>query len=230
MIEFICILFAFVVYFLLSKLSSRYFEWLYQKHAFNAIDIQGQFMGMAFFTPLFIGLWNEDIGFNPIVLIGIPCMIFVVMCVRNAKIKNPILIATTSLIQIFYACTFILRVFVWLCLCIASFVKAIYTGTGFEVKYNPIINNKFENNKLVQTKKEFSFTPEPGPGIMDNIGIYTYDLDSSRIMAERNRLENELADVQNRKYEAMSYGFDIADYEMREKSIKNEIASLPQFK
>ena len=230
MLEFICILFAIIVYFLLSKASHKYFEWLYRKHGINAIDTQCQLIGLAFFTPLFIGLWNEEIGFNPVVLFGIPCMIFAIMCVRNIKIKNPVLVITTSVMQIFYACTFIARVFVWLCLCIASCVKTIYTGVGFEVKYNPIINNKFENDKLIQTKKPFSFTPEPGPGIMDNIGIYTYDLDRSRIMAEKNRLENELADVQNRKYEAMSYGFDIADYEMRETSIKNELSSLPKFK
>lgn len=230
MIEFACIVLSVVVYFLLSKISRKYFEWLYRQHGINAIDVTSQLIGLAFFSPLFIGLWNEEIGFNPIVLLGVPFVIFAIMCGKNAKIKNPLLIVITSLMQIVYACTFIARVFVWLCLCIASWVKTIFTGIGFEVTYNPIINNKFENDKLVQTKKAFSFTPEPGPGIMDNIGIYTYDLDRSRIMAEKNRLENELADVQNRKYEAMSYGFDISDYEMREKSIKNEMASLPKFK
>ena len=214
-----------IAYFGLSKISKSYFEWVYQKYHVNAITIPNQIVGLLFFSPIFIGLY-DDFGLNPLVLLGIPAFILLVLCLMNAKLKNPVVIVVTSICQVFYACTFIVRLFVWLCLCIGSFVKSIFTGTGYTVTYNPIINNEFKNSKLVQSKKEFSFTPEPCSGIFDHAGIYSYEINRSRIIAERNRLENEIRDVQNRKYEAMAYGFDIAEYEMQEKALQDELDSL----
>ena len=217
---------AVIAYFGLSKILRKWFEHVYSEYGINAISIKHQITGLMFFGPLWIALFNEEIGLHPVILLGIPTMVFVVMCGMNAKLRNPLTIVTTSICQIFYAATFVVRLFIWLCLCVASFAQSVFYGKGFTVTYNPIFHNNFKNNRLVQTKKPFSYTPEESVGVMNHLGVYTYDINRSRIMAERHRLENELQDVQNSKYEAMAYGFDIAEFEMREHAIKDEIASL----
>jgi hypothetical protein len=213
-------------YWVLSKIAKVWFEHVYQKYNINAISISNQIVGLMFFSPLIMCELNPEFVNQPFVLISISVIVFSVMCIMNFKLKNPAVIGVTTLCQIFYACTFVVRLLIWFMLCMGSLMQSIFYGYGYTVTYNPIILNSFKNNKLVQSKKPFSYTPEPSVGILNNLSVYTYDINRSRVLAEKNRLENELVEVQNSKYEAMAYGFDIECFEMREKAIQKEIDSL----
>lgn len=223
----------FVLYFVFKKLFIKYFIWVYNKTDVNPITVPRQLLGFAFFLPILIGCFNEDLFFNPIVTIGIPAFATLCLLLTNLTMKHPGMILGSTLIQILFGILFVARLFVWICLVVWSFVSAAMWGKGDPVHYNPFYLTKLEKDGTV---KEKNYNPDAQPienygnGVMEDLDRYTDPIDRSRNIAMQSQLEHELAEIRQRKHEDNIYGLDTPELDKREKQIKRDLDYLEKKK
>lgn len=217
----------FIVYFLIKKVIVRYFENVYRKTGFNPVDTFHQIMGFIAYLPLFVCLFNPDVFENPIIMIGFPIVVTTILLFSNIKLKNPITIIVATLLQVVFGGLFVVRLVIWILMMLYSIIESIFHGFGPTITYNPfIIINMSESGCISERKNKMSFTPDPGEGLLNDLHKYTKDVDRSRNLAEKDRIEKELNEVRAQKQDAMIYGYDYAPFAMRETVLQAELDSI----
>lgn len=223
----------FLLYFMFKKIFIKYFTWVYNKTDVNPISVPRQLLGFSFYLPIFIGCFDEDLFFNPLVSIGIPALVFVVLLIINLPMKSIGAIILSTVVQVLFGVLFIARLFVWLCLVIGSLVGSVMYGSGSRITYNPFYLTKLEKNG---STRENSYNPDAqgidnsGNGIMNNLNRFTDPIERSRNETARNQLEKELSEIQERKREDELYGLDTPELDKREAQIKRDLDYLDQKK
>ena len=218
----------FLLYFLCNKSLLNYFSKVYKKTLVNPITVFQQIVGFLFYSPIVIGMINDDLFVNPFVFAGIPVLFTIILLFSNVKFKNPIRIVALTIAQIVFGFMFICRLFVWIFAMTWSILMSVLYGRGPTVEYNPFAKTVISNSgEVSQVKNRFFFTPDSySDGVLTNLNKYTADMDASRIAYERGQLENELEEIEQKKQHAMIYGYDISNYEDRESKIKSELREL----
>lgn len=217
----------FIVYFLTKKFIIKYFERVFAKTGVNPITPFHQIVGFIVYLPLIVCLFNSDIFENALLMIGFPMIVALVLGCSNLKMKNPITILLTTILQIVFGGLFIVRLTIWFVMILFSVMESIFHGVGPTVTYNPIIIMKINDDGCVsQNKGKFSFTPEVCEGSLNNINKYTDGINYSRHIAERNIIEKELKDVRQKKQDAMIYGEDCSEYVHKEEQLESELNKI----
>lgn len=218
----------FILYFLCNKSLLNYFSKVYKKTNLNPITVFQQIIGLMFYTPIVIGMINDDLFMNPFIFAGIPVLFTIILLFSNAKFKNPIRIIGLTLAQIIFGFMFICRFFVWIFAMVWSILMSVLYGRGPTVTYNPFAKTMIGGNgDVVQVKNQFFFTPDSySDGVLTNLNKYTDDMDASRIAYERSKIEAELEENEQKKQHALIYGYDISNYEDRESKLKSELRNL----
>lgn len=218
----------FLLYFLCNKSLLNYFSKVYKKTLVNPITVFQQIVGFLFYSPIIIGMINDDLFVNPFIFAGIPVLFTIILLFSNVKFKNPIRIVALTIAQIVFGFMFICRLFVWIFAMTWSILMSVLYGRGPTVEYNPFAKTVTSNSgEVYQVKNRFFFTPDSySDGVLTNLNKYTADMDASRIAYERGQLENELEEIEQKKQHAMIYGYDISNYEDRESKIKSELREL----
>jgi hypothetical protein len=217
----------FIVYFLTKKFIIKYFERVFAKTGVNPITPFHQVVGFLAYLPLIVCLFNADVFENILLMVGFPLIVALVLGCSNVKMKNPITIVFTTILQIVFGGLFLVRLTIWFVLILFSVIESVLHGVGPTITYNPIIAMKMNDDGIISQKKgKFSFTPEPGEGSLNNINKYTDGINYSRYISERNRIEKELDDVRQQKQDAMIYGEDCSEYVHREAQLESELADV----
>ena len=205
----------FLLYFLCNKSLLNYFSKVYKKTLVNPITVFQQIVGFLFYSPIIIGMINDDLFVNPFIFAGIPVLFTIILLFSNVKFKNPIRIVALTIAQIVFGFMFICRLFVWIFAMTWSILMSVLYGRGPTVEYNPFAKTVTSNSgEVYQVKNRFFFTPDSySDGVLTNLNKYTADMDASRIAYERGQLENELEEIEQKKQHAMIYGYDISNYE-----------------
>lgn len=219
----------FLLYFMFKKIFIKYFTWVYNKTDVNPISVPRQLLGFAFYLPVFIGCFDEDLFFNPLVSIGIPAIVFVALLIANTPMRKVGVAILSTVVQVLFGLLFIARLFVWIFLVIGSFVNAVMYGSGSRITYNPFYLTKLEKNG---STRENSYNPDAqeinntGNGIMNNLDRFTDPIERSRNETVRSQLEKELDEIQERKHEDELYGLDTPELDKREAQIKRDLDYL----
>ena len=217
----------FIVYFLLKNFIIKYFEKVFAKTGVNPITPFHQIVGFIAYLPLIVCLFNADVFENILLMIGFPMIVALVLGFSNVKIKNPITILFTTILQIVFGGLFLVRLTIWFVMILFSVLESILHGVGPTITYNPIIVMKMNEDGCVSQKKgKFSFTPDVCEGSLNNIDKYTAGINHSRHLAEKNRIEQELEDVRQQKQDAMIYGEDCSEYTHRESQLESELENI----
>jgi hypothetical protein len=218
----------FIIYFLFNKSLVKYFNKVCHETGENPITAFQQIVGLLFFSPIIIGFFDDDLFLNPLICICVPAMFTIILLYSNFKFKNPIRVIALTVAQIVFGFMFICRLFVWIFAMTWSILMSILYGNGPSVTYNPFVKTSVDaNGNVVQYKSKFFFVPDYySEGVLTNLNKYTDEMNASRIAYERNRLERELEEVENKKQYALIYGYDISGYEDRISKIKSDIDNL----
>ena len=217
----------FIVYFLLKNFIIKYFERVFAKTGVNPITPFHQIVGFIAYLPLIVCLFNADVFENILLMIGFPMIVALVLGFSNIKMKNPITIMFTTILQILFGGLFLVRLTIWFVMILFSVMESVFHGVGPTITYNPIIIINMNGEGVVTQKKEkFSFTPDVCEGSLNNLNKYTDGIDRSRYIAEKNRIEKELNDVRSQKDEAMIYGEDCSEYTHRESQLESELLNI----
>lgn len=223
----------FLLYFMFKKIFIKYFTWVYNETDVNPISIPRQLLGFAFYLPILIGCFDEDLFFNPLVSIGIPAIVFIALLIVNLPMRKLGIVILSTVVQVLFGILFIARLFVWLCLIIGSFVGSVMYGSGSRITYNPFYLTKLEKNGSI---KENNYNPDAqgidnyGNGIMNNLDRFTDPIERSRDESVRSQLEKELNEIQERKREDELYGLDTPELDKREDQIKKDLDYLDRKK
>lgn len=219
----------FILYFVFKKLFIKYFTWVYNKTNVNPITVPRQLIGFAFFAPVLLGCFNEDLFFEPIVSIGIPVVAFVMLVLVNLRMRSLPIIILSTVCQVLFGALFVARLFVWVALVIWSWVSAIMWGNGERITYNPFYVTKLQKNGTVT---ENSYNPDAvaphisNGGIMNNMKDFTDPIEHSRNMTVKHQLEVELEDVQTKIRESNAFGVPDPDLIQREQQLQDELAAF----
>lgn len=218
----------FIIYFLFNKALIRYFNNVFHKTNKNPITAFQQIIGLMFYSPIVIGLFDDELFLNPLICIGIPLVFTIVLLISNIKFVNPIRIVLLTFAQILFGFMFVCRFFVWIFMMTWSILMMILYGNGPAVTYNPFSRTKIdENGNVIQYKNRFFFVPDSySDGVLVHMNKYTDDMNASRIESERRRLEQEIDEIESKKQYAMIYGFDTAGYDEKITKLNGEIENL----
>lgn len=217
-----------VVYLLTYKASVNYFSKLYYKYNKNPISVISQILGFLFYSPILIGCFNSDLILNPIVYAGIPVIVTGLLIVFNLKWINPFRIVWLTVLQIVFGGMFIVRLFVWFYLVCSSFMGNAVYGERNEVTYSPFSMILIDKDKdMCKVTMPFYYKPDYNPNsAVDIANRIQYDMNVVRQNSERLRLEREIADLEQKKQDAMIYGMDTAGYETKQRQLENELDAI----
>ena len=215
------------VYFGSKIIIEKYYKKIYNSTRYNPASIFLQIIGFLFvFAPVLIGCVNQAYVI-PQVTIPVQLLLLGVLLIKNLKVKNPVSMIFVTIAQIIYGALFVVRLFIWLFFMAWSIIQTALYGNGPSVEYSPFVIAGIESEKLYFKKTKFNYTPTPYcGGTLTNVNKYTEDIDKSRTNAEISQIESELKDVEDQKNMAMIYGYDVTDYEAKEKQLKDELDDL----